>query len=565
MRPASAAAARLAEAIDQYVHAQRVDTRLRTIAPLERRVQTALRQMWRQQRRAVLALLAQHRGDFSEAIASDDLSGAITPDPVTVATLQASIEEAFTAGGDHVLADLSIDGAFDITLPDAIAYLEGRAANQIAAVDEVTRRYLHTVLATAATENWSYQKTARAITDRFAAFGAGVPQQHLRSRAELVAVTELGDAYEHAGRMEEARLRADGLELEKAWLTAGDERLCPICAGNETAGWIDATKTFPSGHDGPLGHPACRCTTIRRTAKHSKAQAGQEPAAPPSAPLGPGTHTPRPALRSVGGGGRNTGGGGGGIGGPGWDPVPSQWRNQVARHQQPFVETAARARNLTVAEYDQAIESKMRELLADADPFMRIKPHNLAQVLEDGRFKSQFETGASSGAFDPTRRARLERELLGVSSRSPAETRPVYGYLGNDPFGNTDLEHYGRVAVRFHRDVLDRTTYTFWDSLDLIDPPSYFTGGPRMAPSTMTNPQRSAVPHDAPRYVGDNVAAFELQDILDVDHLDQVWPYVEAQYHGGLTLDDIAEVVLDDTDTGLEDLLNEAGIPWRYA
>jgi len=563
-------AAEVLAAIDQLLEADRADRKNRALIPLERRVRRALSLTWAAQRRAALRTLAAYRRDFTEAIASDSLDQAIDTDGRVVAVLEATLEEALTIGVRHTYADVGIEGVFGGDFPEAIAYLEGRAANQVALFDEVTRRYLRTVLVTAGRENWSYQQTAKAITNRFIGFAAPVPQAHIRNRAELIAVTELGEAYEAGGRMIEGELVAAGHVLEKAWLVAGDERLCAICSGNAGAGWIAAGTSFPSGHEGPLGHPACRCATMRRTAKKPQASSG---ATQPPTPVG--RHTPTPARPAgtggtgASGGGRGRGSGGGSGGTSGWDPVPERWRRDVAAHQQPYVEAAARTRGMTVAEYDEALEAKMRDLLADAKPYMRVSERSLEKIVNDGRFKSQFETGTSSGALTPSRRAALEHDLFDLPHGLAPQDRPLYGYLGDEPLGNTDLNHYsdarGQIAVRFKDDVLDRTTFTFWDSLDIIDPPPAATGGPRMAPSTPANPRRGAVPHDAPAFVNGGAPVFQLQDVFDVDDLDEIWPYVEAQYHGGLTVDDIAEVVLEVDNPTLEAFLDAHGISWRYA
>ena len=82
----------------------------------------------------------------------------------------------------------------------------------------------------------------------------------------LVAVTEVGNAYEAGTAGTIRQLEQTGLAMEKSWLTVGDDRVDDECAGNEAAGWIPATAAFPSGHDRPLAHPACRCTLLFRRA-----------------------------------------------------------------------------------------------------------------------------------------------------------------------------------------------------------------------------------------------------------------------------------------------------------
>jgi hypothetical protein len=92
----------------------------------------------------------------------------------------------------------------------------------------------------------------------------GMPQQHIDSRAHLVAVTETGNAYAE-GQLEVAQeLAAAGIEMEKAWITVGDDRVTEGCRENEAAGWIGLDDPFPSGHQRPLRFPGCRCDLLTR-------------------------------------------------------------------------------------------------------------------------------------------------------------------------------------------------------------------------------------------------------------------------------------------------------------
>ena len=63
----------------------------------------------------------------------------------------------------------------------------------------------------------SYDDIARAIRDRFEGFSAPSPLKHIRSRSHLIAVTELGDAYEAGNRAVIDGLVDAGLVMEKRW------------------------------------------------------------------------------------------------------------------------------------------------------------------------------------------------------------------------------------------------------------------------------------------------------------------------------------------------------------
>lgn len=190
---------------------------------------------------------------------------ALLAEPIT-ALAQAALE----AGVRVAIADLAIELDWSLENPRAVAFLKDRGAARVALINGTTRSELKTLLTQAMDRGWSYDKTAKAIREQFEGFAGRRPQKHIQSRAHLVAVTEAGEAYEHGNLSVGQELQAAGLEMQKSWLTVGDSRVSALCSGNQAAGWIALDDAFPSGHDRPLGHPACRCTALyqrKRTAK----------------------------------------------------------------------------------------------------------------------------------------------------------------------------------------------------------------------------------------------------------------------------------------------------------
>ncbi|MFC8676681.1 phage minor head protein [Streptomyces griseorubiginosus] len=76
--------------------------------------------------------------------------------------------------------------------------------------------------------------------------------------AERIAVTEIARAVSAASLF---TYQANGIR-QKSWLTAVDQRVCPVCLTNESAGAIPIGQQFPSGHAYPPGHPSCRCALM---------------------------------------------------------------------------------------------------------------------------------------------------------------------------------------------------------------------------------------------------------------------------------------------------------------
>lgn len=266
----------LLEAALNLAEAERAGRKQRATRPMEGKVKAAARKMWNAQQRAVLQRLAKRRRQFApatvtEALAVDDFDAELVAalaasERILEVELERQWPRALAAGHRSAGADMAARLAFDLADERAVAWLEQAAADRVAGITAATRSQLRTVLVQAADEGWSYQRTAKAIEQRFAAFRSGVPQKHLRSRAELVAVTEIGDAYEAGRQLAIDDLVDAGVDVEKAWLAVGDERVCEICGPNWRKGWIGSDKSFPSGHDRPLGHPGCRCDMSLRPA-----------------------------------------------------------------------------------------------------------------------------------------------------------------------------------------------------------------------------------------------------------------------------------------------------------
>jgi len=235
-----------------------------------------------------------------------------------------------------------------------------------------------------------------------------------------------------------------------------------------------------------------------------------------------------------------------------------------------------------VATDDARVDAKIVQLNAAVraalDPVrtevrIRVPEVVLGRIIDDGRLKSQFEVGRSRGMFDPDTRANTERIRFGYEAvwpdgnplnriEFPVEQRPIYGYIG-DVWEDGATDHYGNVVIRLRDTVDARTTVTGVDSLIF---------GTRTEYS-----QAAAVP-----YVEPTIAMMSTlrgaADVLDSRNLEDLGlgEYIEAQVHGQVTLDDIAEVVFTQGPNtanfgttarivreGLRRRLAEAGIPSR--
>lgn len=174
--------------------------------------------------------------------------------------------------------------------------------------------------------------------------------------------------------------------------------------------------------------------------------------------------------------------------------------------------------------------------------------------IVDSHFKSQVETGESSGAKDPTGRRINEGKWFGTDVTSPAESFAKYGMLVSKDLEKAMVHHpfygsgYGKeqALITFKPEsVYGRATLTTLDSLD------YKSSG--FIPSTITKDglsSLSGIAHDW----GSSRAGFAttlskyvrqgVKDGTDYYSREMSDKYLEVQYHGKYTAKDIKSIVL---------------------
>lgn len=251
----------LLSALKRLEEALAVSTMLRHRRTHERKMRRLVRRLFREQGEqlaasARLLLLPPFNADWVSRL----LRGVSYTHEAAFGELLAAAYKRGEADGEKELRE-------DVQ-PPLTRDMRRRAAERIAGIDETTLGLLRTLIEQAIGEEWAYTKLAAAIRAMFRDFGRAVPQRHLRDRAELIAVTEIGQAYLD-GQLDNAQRLVDrGAQIEKSWLTVGDDRVSDGCRFNADQGWIPLAQTFRSGHASPLRFPGCRCAlqTRRRVA-----------------------------------------------------------------------------------------------------------------------------------------------------------------------------------------------------------------------------------------------------------------------------------------------------------
>ena len=192
-------------------------------------------------------------------------------------------------------------------------------------------------------------------------------------------------------------------------------------------------------------------------------------------------------------------------------------------------------------------EKKLQVALQKFDFATNTDGNAIEQILKDGRLKGIVETGTSNGELDIGLRKQATSELFGlyddVEDLKPNEFEK-YGYLGT---ADRARSLYGDCRIVFKKENLwDRTTFTVGDSLEAVVNGGYKT------PSKVSDPKIvsfSKDPFTADMPDLNEVSLKHIQKAFDsieeYGHFNGVISsedYVELQFHGDVTLDDIDHI-----------------------
>ena len=240
-------------------------------AGLEVRVERLMVRMFRQQQRDVIRGLAYLRPIL--AMRATEAASPLRSLAGRLATaLGLSLEEAVSELDSWLLsawvagATAAVDGvgevgiSFALDNPLAVAFAEARAAEAVTQINDTTRDALRRLVVEAVDAGWSYDQLSEAIGERFEEMATGGDNP----RSRRIAVYEMGNAYEAGSETAVNELVAAGLEMEKAWLSAGDAKVRPAHQANAAQGWIPMADDFGSGDRRPPTDPGCRCTLLYR-------------------------------------------------------------------------------------------------------------------------------------------------------------------------------------------------------------------------------------------------------------------------------------------------------------
>lgn len=206
----------------------------------------------------------------------------------------------------------------------------------------------------------------------------------------------------------------------------------------------------------------------------------------------------------------------------------------------------------------QRAKDKLANLARNSRVNIRMRdPDTLMKILDDGRFKSQFETSASGGYFGPGVRADVESRLFNIPNAvdHAPDQRPIYGFLVDAKADREEVQDvasgYGRIRVVLNESATQRATMTGSDSLGIDSEHE-----PDFVPSPVTNPSVASMMYstlmrkssdDRSNVARKDDARGALQSIIDSKQIQDfggIYGYVEAQIHGQVKASDIVAVYI---------------------
>jgi len=210
----------------------------------------------------------------------------------------------------------------------------------------------------------------------------------------------------------------------------------------------------------------------------------------------------------------------------------------------------------------QSLLDQMQEIANNNDVSLTMSTGKLKKFITEDHYRTASETTLSGkGATRQKymeRRNEFEFDIMGIPSETPNDKRPVYGVIGRSSKEST----YGDAQVIFKDSVKHRTTATIGDSLDgflngthwLED---YANGKVSVNDlwdthfglliNTFNNSNRSGKTYNWKNSIstgkpewGGITGYSGKADLREI----ATYGYVETQIHGGLSLDDVATIVI---------------------
>ncbi len=190
--------------------------------------------------------------------------------------------------------------------------------------------------------------------------------------------------------------------------------------------------------------------------------------------------------------------------------------------------------SVTIDQLKSALQKNIENLVESSNFFRAMNVNDLRRAFELGKIQSVI--GGKTGMLDSNMRRDRELEMFGIDIHSTE--RPIYGFLSDNEHGVVRKEglegistiaDYGNVIVKFKRDVIvSKATITFHDSL---------ASGSNCPPTPAGMPHFTSFPLIHSKFPERFFYGIEGTGVANWGE-----SYAEAQYHGGLSAENIESI-----------------------
>ncbi|WP_187106256.1 minor capsid protein [Fusobacterium polymorphum] len=196
------------------------------------------------------------------------------------------------------------------------------------------------------------------------------------------------------------------------------------------------------------------------------------------------------------------------------------------------------------------IRKKIKNVEENSAFLMRYKREDLENLTKTNKFMNLFETGTSSGVPNTNARMIASKNLFGHNlDKESFVSSEKYGYLSSKNFLK-DIEffskrhgtsQYGDIIISFNKGkVKDRITYTLDDSLLAGATKAVVPGDFKDNLSLGIDKYNLKKYYEVLKDLSENNDAISLTKEIKKEN--GFFRYIELQYHGDITLDDVNEI-----------------------
>ena len=219
---------------------------------------------------------------------------------------------------------------------------------------------------------------------------------------------------------------------------------------------------------------------------------------------------------------------------------------------------------LSMEEADQVIGDYLDDIYKQSSSYQIRVPNCkiMGLIMQSGRFRTQVENVVSyGGTNDSESRKQFTSDKFGSDKNLlPNTDYEVYGYLSHGDYVKecrmedkhnmvgTGVGQYGQIIVTLKKDRMKyRTTTTDCDSLDAYNSAHPILMEDKKDSSILKQMSKMEVLQESMRYKKKKEAGEDVSDMLSFDHLLETGgnSYLELQFHGGVSLEDIESVTLN--------------------